>query len=174
MFAVNLSFLVLFSWVTIYFNKHWMNSSTSNCKQIPFKEQHCLSESDNTFFLTQDLSIWLVAAWTVYLNYLVKNSSKMIKKYHEIYCLEHNYFGFKCSYTCHPTELSTLHSSRALPMLCCYSCLCGKSWSTHVLLPHRWTQQMVCAELSRWAYSLLTTHVILWTILQLVLVQFAP
>ena len=130
-----------------------MNSSTSNRKQIPFKLQPYLSESGNTFFSTQDLSVLLVAAWTIYLNYFVKNTSQIIKKCYEIYCLEHSYFVLKCSYAYHPTELSTLHSSRALPMLCCYSCLCGKNWSTRVLLPHCWIQQMVSAELQQTGLS---------------------
>lgn len=142
-----------------------MNSGTSNHKQTPFKPQPYLSESDNTFFLTQGLSILLVAAWTVYLNYLVKNTLQIIKKCREIYCLEHNYFILKCSTACHPTELSTLRSSRALPMLCCYSCLCGKNYQPMCCFPTAELSKLSVQNPSRWAYSLLTTHALLWTIL---------
>lgn len=127
-----------------------MKSSTSNLKQIPFKTQPYLF-----------IRVAVLSSWHRTLPYCLqlhgqfisiiwsKVTSHMIKKCHEMYCHEHSYFVLKCSYACQPTELNILHSSRARPTLCCYSCLCVKNWSTHVLLHHCWTQQMVYAELQQ-------------------------
>lgn len=66
----------------------------------------------------------------------------MIKKSLGMYCLEHSLFVIKCSFACHPAKLvPCIHP--------CFPCSCGRNWSTHVLHPLCWAQQMLCAEVQQ-------------------------
>lgn len=78
----------------------------------------------------------------------------MVKKFFEMYCLEHSCFILKCSIVCHPAEF--IHVSYALLLRMAHVAGTDQPMCS---LPSAELSKRSVQNSSRWMYYLLRTHV---------------